>query len=283
MNLYYNDDFTASEYAFDTTRKSAEIARSLAVDPIAGVSVADPAGLYSITEALLASVHEPDYVEAVRTGRPAVVAESQGFTWDEGVYTMALAHNAGVVAAMADALDGAPVTGCLSSGLHHADWDLGNGFCTFNGLAVAADYAAGRGARVLVVDFDAHCGGGTSRLLPEGAAQVDVSVNPYDAYRPQADQYLVLADAGLYEQEIKDALGHVSTLGSFDVVIYNAGMDPANCGVKPDQLAIRERMVADYDFGCPLIYTMAGGYTWGDKTMDEVVDLHRLTIATFAA
>jgi hypothetical protein len=43
---------------------------------------------------------------------------------------------------------------------------IGAGFCTFNGLALAALAALDLGAkRVLVLDLDAHCGGGTHELL----------------------------------------------------------------------------------------------------------------------
>ena len=39
------------------------------------------------------------YVRAVKTGLNRRLAESQGFTWDRGMYSMALAHNSGMVAA----------------------------------------------------------------------------------------------------------------------------------------------------------------------------------------
>ena len=52
------------------------------------------------------------------------------------------------------------VAGSLSGGLHHARCDQGSGFCTFNGLALAAKAALAAGAEsVVILDFDAHCGG----------------------------------------------------------------------------------------------------------------------------
>lgn len=45
-------------------------------------------------------------------------------------------------------------------------YDSGAGFCTFNGIAIAAKQALRRGAkRVLIIDFDAHGSGGTHSLI----------------------------------------------------------------------------------------------------------------------
>ena len=281
--VMYNHDFCACDYSCDTTRKSRTIAQALADNPIAGVVLTDPSSAYATTEKAICAVHSPEYVEAVRTGTQRGLAESQGFDWDERIWLMALAHNAGVVAALEYVLaGGGRVAGTLSSGLHHAAFDRGNGFCTFNGLAVAAHVAAGLGLRVLVFDVDAHCGGGTAGLLPDTAHQVDLSVSGFDNYRAGERTWLRMAGASDYDEAIDEALAHIAGLGQFDVVLYNAGMDPANCGVSIEQLARRERMIAAHDFGCPVVFTLAGGYTWGSTSMDEVVDLHRLTIEAFA-
>ena len=281
MHLYVNDDYTAARHDFDTTRKAGHIVESLAERPVLEVELCDPSGAYERTREAIAAVHDAEYVDAVESGSPRSLAESQGFGWDPGIATMAVAHNAGVVAAVTDALATGEVTGTLSSGLHHAAADSGSGFCTFNGLAVAAHVAAAQGARVLVLDVDAHCGGGTSSLLPASAHQVDVSVSGFDRYVAGDRRWLRLVDADEHDEAIIEALEHCDTLGAFDIVLYNAGMDPANCGVSIEQLARREQLVAEHDFGCPVAFTIAGGYTWG-KGMDEVVDLHRLTIEAFA-
>lgn len=282
MNTYFNDDYTACGHESDTTRKSRHIVDSIVERPIPGVVIADPSFVYDITTDAIRAVHSDTYVSAVETGEPLHLAESQGFAWDDDLWKMALAHNAGVVAAALSALETGCTAGTLSSGLHHAHHDTGKGYCTFNGLAVAAHVATQRGARVLVFDVDAHCGGGTSTLLPVGAHQVDVSVNWYDAYAPGETCWLRVTDAHGHDDAIVEALAHIDTLGSFDLVLYNAGMDPANCGVTFEQLERREQLVAAHDFGCPIAFTIAGGYTW-DRSIDKVVDLHRLTLEAFAA
>jgi len=288
VNVYFNDDFAASGYAFDTTRKAVDIAGSLLLDPIDGVTLVDPCGFYPRAAALVREVHSAEYVSAVTSGGDLDLAESQGFLWDEGLPVMALAHSAGVVAAVYEALSLGRGCGSLSSGLHHARFGYGSGFCTFNGLAVAARAAVEQGASVLVLDFDAHCGGGTSSLLPDvggRVVQVDVSVSGYDSYGVFGDNRLIMSDSRLYEQDIERALDYAVGLGGFDLLLYNAGMDPFNCGVSREQLAVREGLVADFSdsFVPAAAFVLAGGYTWGDAVMGDIVDLHRLTISSFAS
>src|SRR2546429_582741 len=82
---------------------------------------------------------------AVETGLPRDLAESQGFVWGLGLWPMVLASNGGAVAAALAALQEG-VAGSLSSGLHHARRGSGAGFCTFNGLVIAARAALAAGA-----------------------------------------------------------------------------------------------------------------------------------------
>ncbi|MFW0793309.1 hypothetical protein AAFP30_05815 [Gordonia sp. CPCC 205515] len=253
MKLYYHPDYVAAAYGFDTTRKSGWIADSLASDPIEGVEVTAPTPL---TVRDLTRVHDPEYVAAVRTGTPDWLAESQGFDWVPALWQMVLSSNSGVVAAARSALKEG-VAGSLSSGLHHARYDEGAGFCTFNVLVVAAKKLLHEGdvRSVLILDFDAHCGGGTAQLIAddERITQVDVSVSPFDRYPGHANSNLTLVDnADGYLTTIKDALARADAT-EFDLCLYNAGMDPyEGCvvggldGITADVLARRERMVFDW-------------------------------------
>lgn len=287
MKVFFNNDYTASHYAFDTTRKSAEVAKN--VPSIYGAEIADPTPFYTQTEKMLRDTHDPAYIQAVKTGTPEWVAESQGFTWDEFTYPMVLAHNAGCVAATHAVLkDGESVSGTLSSGLHHARYSNGSGFCTFNGIAVASNTATRIGTeRILVLDFDAHCGGGTYSLIGDNVTQVDVSTSAFDGYKIRDNdksRLVIVDDDDDYLPSIEGALKYANGLGSWDFVIYNAGMDPINDGITSAILSHREAMVTDFirSTGTPAIFTLAGGYTWGGITMNDLVDLHSLTIEAFA-
>ena len=99
-----------------------------------------------LTAAQVERVHDPAYVQAVGTGEPRALAESQGFAWDPQLWPMVLASNGGAVAAARAAPASSASPAHSSSGLHHARYGRGAGFCTFNGLAIAALAAGTRRA-----------------------------------------------------------------------------------------------------------------------------------------
>lgn len=130
IQIFYSPSYVGSGYSFDTTRKAKWIADSLQERPIAGLDLVEPE---SLTRNHVERVHDENYVEAVCTGRPQDLAESQGFAWDAQLWQMVAASNGGAVNAAFAALEDG-VAGSLSSGLHHARRNAGAGFCTFNGL-----------------------------------------------------------------------------------------------------------------------------------------------------
>lgn len=303
MKTFYNNNYTASEYAFDTTRKSKAIVSSLTERPITNMVIADPQNDQfkdaegktwesSFTEVAiehLQGLHDKEYFNAVLKGNPRHLAESQGFDWDKGIFDMAVAHASGLVAATYEALTHGTTAGSLSSGLHHAHLSHGAGFCTFNGLAAAADYAvkAFDKERVLILDFDAHAGGGTWEIVntyhPENVIQIDVTCAAFDTWTPEGESAIWYTGHQDYRKDIDRALVYASKkLDSFDFIIYNAGMDPLNSGVSLSDIQYRENAVRDFIGDTPAIYALAGGYTWGNKTMDDVVNWHRITMETWA-
>ena len=292
LRVFYSPAYVGAAHHFDTTRKARWVAESVKADPIAGVALHEPEPL---TEADVMAVHAPAYVRAVRDGEPRALAESQGFTWDPGLWPMVLASNGGAVGAARAALtDG--VAGSLSSGLHHARRDRGNGYCTFNGLVLAARAALGAGAgSVLILDLDAHCGGGTASLIADEPRirQVDVSVDPFDAYEPGAQSSLTLVrDASRYLAAISEQLERFERRAlAPGLCIYNAGMDPCESssvgalrGITPAILAERERHVFDWcrARSIPVAFVLAGGYIGARLDEAGLVALHRLTIAAAA-
>jgi acetoin utilization deacetylase AcuC-like enzyme len=282
--IYYNKNYNATGYAFDTTRKSAHIAASLHNHPT--ITITDPTNKTPHTKTILNATHDKNYIKAIKTGTPTDLADSQGFTWDTGIYTTALAHATGLVAAVDNVLTtNNKIAGSLSSGLHHARTTHGEGWCTFNGLAIATRHAHEHGAQnILILDFDAHGGGGTRSILTHNeATQIDVSVSAFDQWHPQhgTNDHYELATPNNYLDAIKRALNKANNT-QWDLVIYNAGMDPANNGVTPNQLKTREELVHQWTKtnNHKLIYTLAGGYTFGNYTPDDITTLHRLTIDT---
>ena len=286
MKVFYNEAYTAAAHAYDTTRKSGAIATAMAEGSVPGCEVADPIDFVDLAEKLIEETHASAYVEAIRTGEPHELAESQGFNWDEGIWVMAVNSTAGVLAAVDEALATGGSSGSLSSGLHHARRAGGAGYCTVNGLAMAATRATELiSGTVVILDLDAHCGGGTNELIGGDGRilHLDLSTSSFDSYSPDGDDELTV----LYGPTDIEYLEHVHSFLALipddtGLVIYNAGMDP-HPTVSAEGLAQRERLVAAWcaRHGVPAAFVLAGGYTWG-VTMDELVDLHLNTVRAFA-
>ncbi|MCA1596058.1 MAG: hypothetical protein LC772_06505, partial [Chloroflexi bacterium] len=253
MKVFYSEQYVLSAHSFDTTRKAEWISRSLASSPVAGVEIVEPS---PVTEAQLCRIHDAAYVRAVKTGSPRSLAEAAGFVWDPGLWKMVLSSNGGAVAAALAAMEDG-VAGSLSSGLHHARAESGRGFCTFNGLALAAMEALDHGAeKILILDLDAHCGGGTYSIIGghPSIRHVDVAVDSFDSYEPCGNDSLsVVGTAGSYLPTVERDLADVEASGErFGLCLYNAGMDPyQGCdiggrrGVDFEMLKAREQLVFD--------------------------------------
>jgi acetoin utilization deacetylase AcuC-like enzyme len=298
LNVYYSPDYVVSTHSFETTRKARWIADSIEASSIEEIGLVRPQAL-TLDQVL--RVHDHEYVRAVQTGEPLYLAESQGLTWDPGLWPMVLASNGGAVAAALDALEHG-LSGSLSSGLHHARRRGGAGFCTFNGLAIAAREAIAAGAgSVLIVDLDAHCGGGTASLIADDPRiwQMDVAMDSFDFYGSsvveQSERRIrlrLVRDSEDYLAQIQGALREIEHEGpSFGLCLYNAGMDPfEGCsiggltGISREILAARERLVFDWfgRLGAAVAFVMAGGYLGPSLDTDGLVDLHRLTLSAAA-
>ena len=296
MKLYYCDDYTASSKAFETTRKASHIAQSIADSPIPHVEILSPT---SLSEEDLHCVHAGAYIQAIKSGIPTALAGSNDLEWNTQLWQMVCASNGGMVEAAINSYRNKVNSGSLSSGLHHAYPNNGAGYCTFNGLAIAAIKAYEAGARaVLILDFDAHCGGGTYACIKnlDYITHADLSVCDYDHYQtdtPHINQ--IISNAEEYLPAVQALLNHLSNR-SFDLCIYNAGMDPyEKCredglsGITAATLKQREDMVFSWcaDNKIPAAFAIAGGYLPKDadleKDMAELTDLHRLTIQAAAA
>lgn len=302
MKLFYSPSYVAAGHDFDTTRKAKWVADSLAETPITGVNLLAPSThTPEIVESLLDGIHSAEYIHAVKTGEPNPLAQSQGFRWDPQLWHAVLASNAGIAEAVTLALVQGQNTGSLSSGLHHANRNSGKGFCTFNGLALGAKLALGGMAnfkgdadKVLIIDLDAHCGGGTHDILKneERIWHLDIATDSYDRYEHGsrwtldrirlAEKYLPTLQLRLKEFERH----------KFGLCIYNAGMDPfERCqvgglrGITKDLIAEREATVFDWckHQGIPVSFVLAGGYIGPDFKETELVELHRLTIKAACA
>jgi acetoin utilization deacetylase AcuC-like enzyme len=266
----------------------------------ARVPIEPPAPLI---EADLLRVHTPAYVEAVRSGEPRALAESQKFPWSPQLYGSVLLTGGGCLAAARRALtDG--VAAALASGFHHAHADHGEGFCTFNGLVVSTDALRAAGAidRVAVLDMDLHYGNGTAALAAARPYLFNLSIygNDYRANQPFRDVTVRQHADGSNHRSIAlpngsgraemlaamdTGLEQILAWGRPDLLLYQAGADPyredpySPLALDHDDLLARDRRAFEFarDNRIPIAWVLAGGYT---KDTAKVVRVH---LNTFAA
>ena len=290
VKLFYSPDYLYAGTSLDTTNKAGWVADSLVRDPIPGVEVVPPS--IEVSFEMATNVHGTDYVGGIWRGEPRYMANRNGVgDWTPDFARSRIAATSGVVSAALTAWQSGGVAGSMSSGLHHARFAEGRGFCTLNGLVIAATEVVRRGVRrVLIVDLDAHGGGGTASLIGANSAieQIDVSVDAFDGYESTRNSRYVLCRGDDYIDTIRLALDSVVDPGSIDLILYNAGVDPhEDCstggasGVTSEVLAQRDQMVFDWaqSWSIPVAFVFAGGYVGARMSRESLVDLHRQTIS----
>lgn len=244
----------------------------------------------------LARVHTAEYIEAIRTGEPRALAESQKFPWTPELFPSVCLTSGGCLAAARRALkDGA--SAALVSGFHHACADHGEGFCTFNGLAITADalLAAGEASRIAVLDMDLHYGNGTAQLAATRPHMMQVSIygNDYHANVPYRDVTVRHHEDGANHHSfalpagcdrstmlaiMEDALPRIAAWKP-EVLLYQAGADPyfedpySPLALNHDDLLARDEAVFRFAKAAqiPVAWVLAGGYT---TDISKVVRVH---------
>ena len=165
------------------------------------------------------------------------------------------------------------------SGFHHAGWDFGGDYCTFNGLLVTALtlQAERPGLRVGILDYDYHYGNGSDDILERLPARNIVHITAGARWtRPeQAERFLA---------NIADDL---ASLKDCQLVIYQAGADPhiddpLGGFLTTTQLAQRDWrvFVGLKERGIPVAWNLAGGY---QNPLSKVIAIHENTMRACAA
>jgi acetoin utilization deacetylase AcuC-like enzyme len=224
----------------------------------------------------LCRAHDAAYVNGVLAGRIL-----NGFANRDQAITATLPWTSGSMTSAAEwAVTRGESVFSPTSGFHHAGWDYGAAYCTFNGLMVAALALHGRGLvrRVAVLDLDQHFGDGTRDILRR------LGVDWVRHYTYGADP----ATCETAEQWLRALPKLVDeTVAGCDVVLYQAGVDPhvhdpLGGGLTTEQLALRDRTVFERcrELGVPVVTNLAGGY---QNPVEQVVALHVATLREFAA
>jgi acetoin utilization deacetylase AcuC-like enzyme len=121
----------------------------------------------------LRPLHDPAYVNNFLSGE-GVLASSQGWSWSEQIRNGVLAINAGQIVAAENAFRYG-IAANVAQGFHHAGYCRGEGFCTFNGLALVAQAFPDK--QVFVLDCDEHGGNGTEEFTHRLPNLFNYSIN----------------------------------------------------------------------------------------------------------
>lgn len=232
-----------------------------------------------VTEADLARAHDPAYVRGVLSrirpngfgNRSAAVAAS--LPWTSGA----------LLSAARAALESRRVACAPCSGFHHAGWDHGAGFCTFNGLMVTACAlrAEGRARRVGILDCDYHYGDGTDDILRA------LEAHPWIRHFTAGARHQTPAQAPAFFDELPRAL---TAMSDCDVILYQAGADPhindpLGGFLTTEELAHRDAIVfrEARRMGIPLAWNLAGGYQRDERGgIEPVLQIHANTMRACA-
>ncbi len=228
-----------------------------------------PISVHPITPASpmdLCLAHDPRFVHGVLNG-----TIPNGFGNTLPAVARSLPYTTG---AMVSAAGMALHLGCACapvSGFHHAHYDSAGGYCTFNGLVVAAQKLLGEGAvqQVLILDCDMHFGDGTEEILGRLGLTRSVGNATFGRW------YSTPSDADAYLHRLRET---AAGFDAYDIVLYQAGADvhvddPLGGVLTAAQMRERDRIVFEAAFSSetPIAWNLAGGY---QEPLSKVVDLH---------
>ena len=228
------------------------------------------------TDEILHGAHSPAYVDGVLSGkiengfggRSADIARSLRYT--VGSMVAAAKHVLKMKGRRRFAVS-------PTSGFHHAGYDFGGGFCTFNGLMATAIrmHTLGLAKSILILDMDGHYGNGTQDIIHK------LGINYVDHI--SARKSYVTAKEALDSANLMMGLEE----SYYDLVLYQAGADlhiddALGSGVlSTRQMQERDRRVfaSAVMRNTPVVWNLAGGYTRdANGTIEPVLKLHRNTM-----
>ncbi|MFL6450624.1 MAG: histone deacetylase [Bryobacteraceae bacterium] len=224
----------------------------------------------------LLRVHAADYVQGFLDGTldPAVMRRI-GFPWSRDLVNRTLASVGATLQATAQAL-ALGFGGTLAGGTHHAYRHEGSGFCVFNDIAIAIEFANAKYGiqRALIIDLDVHQGDGTAAIFDGNPDVFTLSLHgernfPFRKQRSVVD--VPLPDGtgdDAYIEALRPVLQQAWDFAP-EIVFFQGGVDPlesdrlGRLSLSREGLARRDTLVFEFasDLNVPLVQTLGGGYS----------------------
>ena len=228
---------------------------------------------YPLTRSEIAVAHDDQMVDDVLD-----LKIPNGFGNKSAAVAASLPYTSGSMrAAVRAAMENGIGAVSPTSGFHHAGYDFNGGFCTFNGLMIAAIPLVMDGWKVGILDLDMHWGNGTDDIIGRGIFNIE-QIPHYH----QSSTAVFGVKAWL--KNLPDIIS--ARFGKCDVVLYQAGADPhvddpLGGWLTTEQLFERDRIVFNTlrELRIPCAWNLAGGY---QDPLSKVIEIHSNTMRAFS-
>ena len=275
MKVFYRPEQVAtSNQPSPSALKPRLVVADWLADPLID---ADICSFEPISSKTIMLAHDPQFVRGVLSGRL-----KNGFGNRNADVCASLTFTTGsMVAAAEHAVLHREAVCSPTSGFHHAEYANAMGFCSFNGLMVAALALkeAGLVNWVAILDADAHYGNGTDHIIKElGIDWIRHHTLGKHFCNEEA------AAQGRFEAWLQKAIDDCLDC---DLVLFQAGADPhvddpLGGILSTAQMSWRDRRVFERLGHLPLVWNLAGGYQIGPgsteaQKREPILALHRET------
>lgn len=267
IKVFYRREMLATTRSFFPSPGKPEKVVNDWLSKFRSIQVVEPE---PVTVEQLCLAHEREYVEGILSCR-----RKNGFSNRDESIAKSLPFTSGaMLCAAREALENGKVAVAPCSGFHHAGWNRASGYCTFNGLMVAALAMKQENAvsRIGIIDFDMHEGDGTEDIIDH--LGIDWIVHFSAGF-----QYSLPRHAGEFLESIPDI---ACMMAGCDLVLYQAGADPhvndpLGGFLTTEQLRIRDRRVFEMlsMLKIPVAWNLAGGY---QDPVQKVLEIHHNTM-----
>lgn len=217
-----------------------------------------------------------------------------GFGNKQKSVAMSLPYTTGSFASAAvDAINTNSVNASLTSGFHHACYENGGGFCSMNGLVIAAQLLKNHGdlkkGRVGILDLDQHFGNGTEDIIKKlNLDYIDHwTLGGFQRlYDDKAEDEFRTSDSE--GRRVLDQLPRLfaEKFAHCDIVLIQLGADsckedPLGHTFTKEEMLERDRLVFSLvkKYNLPAVFNLAGGY---QDPIQNVLDLHDFSLQAWA-
>lgn len=230
-----------------------------------------------ISSAQIKTAHSSDFVDGIMSGEI-----ENGFRTKDKEVIDSLPYTSGsFLQAAKEALKNGKVAVSPTSGYHHATHKAAMGYCTFNGLMIAAiDLLKSESVKkIAILDCDHHYGNGTDDIINElDLSHQIVHITARRSYPYNAVEFFKLLPQFL------------ESFKKCDIIFYQAGADchindPFGGFLTTEEMQKRDRIVFEFckENNLPIVWNLAGGYQEeklpnGTNSIQKVLDLHNNTM-----